>query len=110
MNPVEELFIIGVEVTLVSDEPLTDEQITGLIEAIVDDLDHLPGLEPSVGTTRSGENVVMEVQVMAEDDSWEAFDWAVATIRSSLHAAGIGTAGWVRPSHMQAGYRQLENA
>ena len=66
------MFLVEVVATLGSDRRLTDDEITDMIETVVDELDRLP-LEPSVGTVRMGDNVEMTVSVTVDErEEWDA--------------------------------------
>lgn len=68
---------------------MSDDDITDLIEAIVDELDHLD-VEPSVGTRRIGDEVEMTVGVVVEDDGTiDAMTRGIATIGPALRAARL---------------------
>ena len=107
------MFCVEVDVRLGSTgTPLSDDEITDLIEKVVDELDHLP-VEPSVGTARAGDDIDMTIGVVVDDeDQFEALRHGVAIIRTGLHAAGMGTAGLVVPRDelMRSSVRALEAA
>ena len=104
------MFLVEVEVTLGVGRRLADEEITDLIEAIVDDLDRMP-LDPSVGTCRAGDDVNVTVGVTVEqDEEFEALTIGVAAVRAAFHAAGIGTEGLVVPHHLRSRVVPLQPA
>src|SRR2546426_7335061 len=71
------------------DAPLTDDDITDLIEKLIDELDHLP-VEPSVGTAREGEDITMTVGVVVDvNDEFEALSEGSAIIAAGLKAVGL---------------------
>lgn len=95
------MFLVEVDATL-RGAPLTDDQITDMIETIVDDLDRLP-LEPSVGTRRVGDQVLVTVGVTVdENDEFEALTFGLAAIRAAFHAAGLGTAALGVPRDLRS--------
>jgi hypothetical protein len=99
---VTEMFLIEVVATLGSDHRLTDDEITNMIETVVDELDRLP-LEPSVGTVRVGDNIEMTVSVTVDEpEEWDALAYGVSAMKSAFHAAGITTAGLVAPQDLRS--------
>lgn len=86
------MFLVEVNVTLASDHRLTDDEITDLIEDLVDDLDHLQ-VEPSVGTRRIDDNVEFIVGVTVDQEGeFEALAFGLGIIKAAFQAAGIGAA------------------
>ncbi|HUP70898.1 MAG TPA: hypothetical protein VM142_13955 [Acidimicrobiales bacterium] len=86
------MFLVEVKVTLASDRRLTDDEITDLIEDLVDDLDEAP-VEPSVGTRRIDDNVEFTVGVTVDQqEEFEALAFGVGIIKSAFQVAGIGAA------------------
>lgn len=78
---------------------MTDDEVTDLIEKLVDELDRLP-LEPSVGTTRvDGSNDIdMTIGVIVDDqDQFEALRHGAEVIRQGFESIGMGTTGLVFP-------------
>ena len=73
------------------DRQLTDDDITDLIEKVVDELDHLP-VAPSVGTSRVGDDIKMTVGVVVDDeDQFEALRHGAAIISAALQSSlGVG--------------------
>ena len=95
------MFLVEIDARL-SGATLTDDQITDMIATIVDELDHL-GVEPSVGTTRVGGQVVVTVGVTVErDEEFEALTFAVAAIKAAFHSAGLATAGLAVPRDLRS--------
>lgn len=85
------VFLVELDAVLQPQTPMSDDDITDLIEAIVDELDHLP-VEPSVGTTRVGDEVQVTVGVVVEDDGTiDAMTHGIAVIKAAFHAAGLDT-------------------
>jgi len=56
------MFVLGCELVLRSDDPLSADDVTELIAAFVDELDELD-LSPDVSTTGVGTEIVMTVEV-----------------------------------------------
>lgn len=68
---------------------LTDDEITDLIETIVDRLD-AEAIDPSVGTTRHGNDVELTVEVtIAGQHDMEALTTGSAAVVAAVRAAGI---------------------
>lgn len=84
------MFLVEMELRLgYADRPLSDDEITDLIEKVVDELDHLP-VEPSVGTARQGDDIAMTVGVVIDvDDEFEALSRGSAIIGAGLKALGL---------------------
>lgn len=94
------------------DRPLTDDEITDLIEKIVEDLD-LMSVEPSVGTERVGEDVAMTIGVLVFDELFEvkAMAKGAATIATTLEKVlGVPALNFVSATNAHARARQLEPA
>ena len=76
--------------------PFTDDELTELIAAVIDDLDARV-LDPSVSTYRSDAGVQVEVSMTIDtDDPWEAQTVAVAAMRDAFDAAVPTVAGITR--------------
>ena len=104
------MFLVEIEVVLGTGRRLGDEEITALIEAVVDDLDRLP-LEPSVGTCRVGDDVRFTVGVTVDqEEEFEALTAGVAAVKAAFHAAGVGTAGLVVPRDLRSRVVPLQPA
>jgi hypothetical protein len=105
-----DMFLVEIVVTLGSENRLTDDEITDIIETVVDDLDVLL-LDPSVGTTRVGNDVEVTVSVgVDESEEWDALAAAIAAAKSAFHTAGIGTAGLVVPRDLRSQVKPLQAA
>jgi hypothetical protein len=71
---------------------LSDDEITDMIERLVDDLDE-QGSEPDIGTVRAGDDVDMTIAVIVdEDDDFAALQAGAAIVGASLQRAGIARA------------------
>ncbi len=71
---------------------LTDDEITDLIEIIIDVLDGM-AVEPSVGTCRAGDDIDMTIGVVVDDEGqFEALRHGAAIISVALQAV-IGVEG-----------------
>jgi hypothetical protein len=105
-----DMFLVEIDATLSSGRRLTDDEITDMIERVVDDLDRLP-VEPSVGTRRVGDEVNVTVGVAVDQaEEFEALTFGVAVVRAAFHAAGIGTAGLVVPRDLRSRVVPLQPA
>lgn len=104
------MFLVEIDATLGSGRWLTDDEITDLIEVVIDNLDRLP-IEPSVGTCRVGDDVSLTVCVTVdEDEEIDALTFGVAVIKAAFHAARIGTAGRVVPRDLRSRVVPLQPA
>src|SRR5260370_20920265 len=76
--------------------PFTDDEITELIAAVVDDLDTRV-LDPSVSTYRSDSGVGIEVSMTIDtEDPWGAQATALPPMRNACVAAFAPIAGMTR--------------
>ncbi len=104
------MFIVEIDVVVGMGRRVGDDDITDIIEAVVDDLDQ-QGLEPSVGTSRVGDDVRFTVGVtVARDEEFEALGDGVAAVKSAFHAAGMGTAGFGVPRDLRSRVQPLQPA
>lgn len=107
---VRDMFLVEVGATLASKHRLTDDEISDLIEAVVDDLDRL-SVEPSVGTRRIDDNVEFTVGVtIDEGEEFEALTLGLGVIKGAFDAAGIGTAKLVEPRDLRSRVMPLQPA
>jgi hypothetical protein len=104
------MFLVEIEVVLGMGRRLDDEEITDLIEAVVDDLDQL-SVEPSVGTARLGDDVRFTVGVTVDQaEEFEALAAGVSAVKAAFHAAGIGTSGLGVPRNLRSRVEPLQPA
>ncbi len=76
--------------------PFTDDELTDLIAAVIDDLDTRV-IDPSVSTYRSDSGVHVEVSMIIDtDDPWVAQATALAAMRDAFDAAVPAVAGMTR--------------
>lgn len=76
--------------------PFTDDELTDLIAAVIDDLDARV-IDPSVSTSRSDSGVLVEVSMTIDtDDPWKAQAAALAAMREAFDAAVPAVAGMTR--------------
>lgn len=104
------MFLVEIEVVLGAGRRLGDEEITDLIEAVVDELDEL-SMEPSVGTARSGDDVRLTVAVSVDRaEEFEALTVGVTAVRAALQAAGLGGSGLGVPRDLRSRVEPLQPA
>lgn len=104
------MFLVEIVATLGSERRLTDDEITDLIEALVDDLDRMSA-EPSVGTVRTGDDVELTVSVSVDErEEFDALTHGAWAIKAAFHAAGIGTAGLLVPRDLRFRVNSLQVA
>jgi multidrug efflux pump subunit AcrB len=108
---VRAMYTVGCSATLVASTPQDQDQVTDLIESIIDELDKLCD-HPSVSTTCDGGtdiHVTIEV-VVDKEDALDAIVEGMSCIRSALHTAHVGTAEMVVPTELVPTVRSLEAA
>jgi hypothetical protein len=108
------MFLVEMDLRIRPGEtPLTDDDITDLIEKVVDELDHLP-VAPSVGTCRVGDDITMTVGVVVDDENqFEALRNGAAIISAALHTSvGGGGASPIMPAdeELRSSVRSLQPA
>ena len=104
------MFVVELVATLGAGRRLTDDEITDLIELVVDDLDR-DRLQPSVSTVRLGDDVEMTVSVAVDaPDEISALDHAVSAVRAAFRTADIGTSGGVVPRDLRSHVSPLQPA
>jgi hypothetical protein len=104
------MFVVEVAATLGARRRLSDDEISDLIEALVDDLDRL-SLEPSVGMSCDGNDADVTVTVtIGEADELEALTLGVTAINAAFQSAGIGTAGLITPRDLHSRVLPLQSA
>ncbi len=96
------MFLVEIEAVVGMGRRLSDDDITDLMEAIVDDLDDLT-LEPSVGTCRVGDDVKFTVGVVVDrEEEFDALSDGVSAVKAAFHSAGIGTARLFVPRELHS--------
>lgn len=104
------VFRVETNVTLDGGGRLDDDEVTDLIEVVIDELDRLT-IEPSVGTERLGTDLHIAVEVTVdEDEEFDALTLGLAAIKAAFQAAGIGTAGMVVPRDLRSRVLPLQAA
>lgn len=87
------MLLIEVVAVVVAPHRLTDDQVTDLIETIIDDLD-ARSLEPSVGSARVDDDLEVTVTVAVnESEEFDALTRATSAVKTAFQSAGIGAAG-----------------
>jgi hypothetical protein len=90
------MLTIDAKASLDPPRPFTDDELTELIAAVIDDLDARV-LDPSVSICRSDSGVHVEVSMTIDtDDPWEAQATALAALRDAFDAAVPTVAGITR--------------
>jgi hypothetical protein len=73
--------------------PFTDDELTDLIAAVIDDLDDRV-IDPSVSTYRSDSGVGIEVSLTIDtDNTFAAYEAALAALRDAFDSAVPAVAG-----------------
>lgn len=89
------MFLIEVIALVGTPRRLSDEEITDIIQIVVDDLD-VRSLEPSVGSVRIGDDLEITVGVILDEtEEFEALVRATRAVKGAFQSAGIGAAGMV---------------
>jgi hypothetical protein len=97
----EVMLTIDARALLVPPRPFTDDELTDLIAAVIDDLDTRV-LDPSVSTYRSDFGVQVEVSMTIDTDNpWVAQAAAAAAMRDAFDAAVPAVAGMTRGLALQ---------
>jgi hypothetical protein len=96
------VFLVEIDVMLSGPRRLTDDEVTDLVETIVDHLDER-SVDPSVGTRRQGDDVAVSVVVtIAEAQEFDAMAAGVAATKAAFVAAGVGAAGVAEPHDLRS--------
>jgi hypothetical protein len=89
---------------------LTDDEITDLIEAVIDDLDTTT-VDPSVSTVRDGDDVRVTVSVNVDGgDPFAALASASEAMLAAFHAAGVAVEGSIAAGDLHSEVRLLQPA
>ena len=89
---------------------LTDEEITDLIEAVIDDLDTATA-DPSVGTVRDGDDVRVTVSVTVDSsEPFAALARASEAMLAAFHAAGVVVESTIATGDLRSEVRLLQSA
>jgi hypothetical protein len=96
------VFMAEIEATLRGRPTLTDDDVTDLIEAIVDELDE-HAIDPEVRTRRDGRDVHITVGVAVDsDDEMEAMSAGFDAIKAAFAVAGVGPARATVPHDLRS--------
>jgi hypothetical protein len=107
---VSDVFRVEVIVVLGSNRRLDDDEVTGMIEAVIDELDRLP-VEPSVATARVGDDVEMTVELSVDQsEEIDALAHGIAAMKGAFRTAGIGIAGTAQPRDLRSHVTPLQAA
>jgi len=89
---------------------LTDEEITDLIEAVIDDLDTATA-DPSVSTVRDGDDVRVTVSVTVDSsEPFAALARASEAMLAAFHAAGVVVESTIATGDLRSEVRLLQSA
>jgi hypothetical protein len=104
------MFLVELGVTLTGSRRLTDEEITNLIERVVDELDQA-SIDPSLSTSRRGDDVDLTVGVTIDQaGELDALARALEFVRAAFRTAGIGNADSVVPCDLRSRVMTLQAA
>lgn len=99
-STVRAMYTIGVEADLVSDRALTADDVTDLIEVLVEELDNL-AIEPSVGTTGTGQTVRVRIELGIDaPDEMDALTRGFTAIQTAMRAASVKISTEIAPSQL----------
>ncbi len=95
------MLTIDASALLVPPRPFTDDELTDVIAAVIDDLDARV-IDPSVSTFRSDSGVRVEVSMTIDTDNpWVAQAEALAAMRDAFDAAVPAVAGMTHELMLQ---------
>ncbi len=95
------MLTIDARALLAPPRPFTDDELTDLIAAVIDDLDTRV-IDPSVSTCRSDSGIQVEVSMTVDTDNpWVAQATAAAAMRDAFDAAVPAVAGMTRGLTLQ---------
>jgi hypothetical protein len=105
---VKNMFTVEASAVLSPGRRLTEDEITDLVEAIIDDLDTTT-VDPSVGTVRDGCDVRVTVSVSIEaSDQFAALARASEAMVGAFHAAGLVVDGSLAAEGLRSEVRRLQ--
>lgn len=105
------MYVVGFEALLRSERDLTAEDVTDLVEAIVDDLDRTCGdADVSANGVGSEVQVAIEVVVASADDELDALTTGFSAIHAALHAAEVNTSHLMRATRVRPSVELLSPA
>jgi hypothetical protein len=101
------MYTVEVSVVLRSGHRLTDDEITDLVEAIIDDLDTVAS-DPSVSTVRDGDNVRATLSVTIDShDPFAALARGSEAMLAAFQAAGVAPEGAIAAGDLHSEVRPL---
>lgn len=105
------MYAVGFEAVLSSERELSADDVTDLIEALVDDLDRTCG-DADVSTNGVGSEVqvAIEVVVVDADDELDALTKGFSAIHAALHAAEVNTSHLMRATRVRPSVEFLSPA
>lgn len=94
--------MVEIEATLRGRPSLTDDEVTDLIEVLVDELDER-AIDPEVSTRRDGRDVHITICVAVDsDDEMDALTEGLQAIKTAFAAAGVGPAQATAPHDLRS--------
>ena len=94
-------YLVGLELTLAGEPSTTEDDVTDVIEKVVDSLDEM-GLLPNVSSCGAGETLSLTVQVIVDDELHSgqlvSLKRGIDGIVKALGVAGVGIPTAVHPS------------
>jgi hypothetical protein len=107
-DTVKNMFTVEASAVLSPGRYLTEDEITDLIEAVIDDLDATT-IDPSVSTVRGGADVRITVSVTVDGrDQFAALAVAAEAMLGAFHAAGVGVEGITTARDLHSEVRPLQ--
>jgi hypothetical protein len=104
------MYMMEASVVLSPGRYLTDEEITDLIEAAIDDLDTTT-VDPSVGTVRDGHDVRVAASVTVDgSDPFAALVRASEAMLAAPQAAGVAVEDTISARDLRSEVRLLQSA
>jgi hypothetical protein len=102
------MYVVEASAVLSPGRHLTDDEITDLIEAVIDDLDTTT-VDPSVSTVRDGDDVRVTVSVTVDGgDPFAALAGASEAMLAAFHAAGVAVEGAIAAGDLRSEVRPLQ--
>jgi hypothetical protein len=101
------MYTVEVSVVLRSGHRLTDDEITDLVEIIIDDLDTATA-DPSVSTVRDGTDVRATLSVTVDSqDPFAALARGSEAMLAAFQAAGVAPEGTIAAGDLHSEVRPL---
>lgn len=105
---VRSMYTVEASAVLSPGRRLTDDEITDLVEAVIDDLDTTT-VDPSVSTIRDGDDVRVAVSVAVDGgDQFAALARASEAMLGAFHAAGVAVDGTLAAGGLRSEVRPLQ--